>query len=126
MCGQSFHVVPSTGVMLRHGHTKSCPPCAGSGLPPLGADVGASVSPRFLDVAICQLPASSSAASFYLALYKLVKRIPKSARHRASIIFAKCFQDVVSMGDLPSWKRLLSFPPYKPQSSITNRPSPSS
>jgi len=40
VCGLVFHVIPSTGVLRRHGHGGMCPPCAGSGVLPAGsADV---------------------------------------------------------------------------------------
>jgi len=41
--------------------------------------------------------------------FKLVKRIPRSARHKAAIVLESCLRDVINVGSLPHWDRLFNF-----------------
>ena len=122
VCGLIFHLVSSTGVLWRHGHGGSCPPCVGSGLPPVGAPRQAApqMSPGVLDVAICHSPHSPSSShsssdsdvnsfDFPEVPARVVKRIPRACRPMAAAVFERCLRDVVFVGGTASWNRLLSF-----------------
>ena len=120
-CGLLFRLVPSTGVLYRHGHSASFPPCIGSGRRPVGAlpnDIMLN-NPDVLDEGMCQSPGSPSVEDSSESLpafdwssqhTRLVKRIPKADRAKAGRVFESCLKGVVGVGTLASWKRLLSFP----------------
>jgi len=59
VCGLVFHIVPSTGVLRRHGFGGSLPPCVGSGLLPMGNFHDGDASVVDLDIGMCYSPASS-------------------------------------------------------------------
>jgi len=71
-----------------------------------------------LDVGMWCSPASSSLSesvidesieSFQCLQHhdvNMVKRIPRSARHKAAIVFESCLRDVINVGSLPHWDRL--------------------
>jgi len=100
-----------------------CPPCAGSGVIPAGSTNIPSDFRELLNTAICGSPRSEDSSdsddmpkppameafSFPTNPLRLIKRIPCAARHRAAIAFEKCLLDVVSIGGLPPWQRLLAF-----------------
>jgi len=124
VCIIVFHVVQSSGVLRRHRHGGMCPPCAGSGITPAGFTNMPSYFEEVLNTAICNsLGSQNSFISDDLPMLQVtyvfsfpanpprsIKRIPRAARNRAAIAFDKCLTDVVSIGGLPAWWRLLSFP----------------
>jgi len=100
-----------------------CPPCAGSGVLPAGSTKPSDFR-ELLNTAICGSPRSEdSSDSDYMPTLpateaflfptnppRLIKRIPRAARHWAAIAFEKCLWDVVSSGELEPWRKLLAFP----------------
>jgi len=60
VCGLVFHVVPSTGVLHRHGFRGSFPLCVSSGLLPMGNSHDEDPGVVDLDVVLCCSPASST------------------------------------------------------------------
>ena len=122
VCGLVYHLVPSTGCLHRHGYSASYPACSGTGKLPIGAasDGATGAAPDALDEAMCCSPASpsdsdsasdDSSPSFTMTppTFKIIKRIPRPARHRAGMIFESCLKDVVRLGTLASWRRLFNF-----------------
>lgn len=127
ICGLVFRVVPSSGVLRRHGNVGSGPPCPGSGLLPgdssqVGSTQAGSALDRsgLLDEGMCHSPGSMSSAessddtsevfSISPASARLVKHIPRAARYRAAVVFESCLRDVSAVGSLASWERLFRFP----------------
>jgi len=107
--GLIFHAVPSSGVLRKHGHGGSCPPCVGLGVPPMGATVPiiAAASHSLLDRRMClslfsNIPASPDGDGdifdFPKITGKLLKRIPNACRRRAALAFEKCLRLVISNG----------------------------
>jgi len=119
-CGLVFYLVPSSGVLRRHGFGGSFPPCEGAGVLPSsnsGDDAG---SVDDFDMGMCSSPSSAlssesnsieSSESFPISSpsFKLVKRIPRSARHKAATVFESCLRDVINVGSLSHWERLFGF-----------------
>jgi len=120
-CGLIFHLVSSSGVLHRHGFTSTNPPCAGSGQLPAGVSeaVDILVNMNILDEGMCVSPNSHSGSDMSLndpyepfaipsPPFNIIKRIPRAVRHKASVVFQSCLEDVIQSGSLANWKRLLS------------------
>jgi len=113
VCGLVFHIVPSTGVLRRHGFGGSFPPCVGSGLLPMSISHDGDSS--VVDVGMCSSLSESaineSIESFPMSppSVKFIERITRSARHKAAIVFESCLRDVINVGSLPHWDHLFNF-----------------
>jgi len=116
-------VVSSTGVLQKHGWSDSHPPCTGPGK--LHLRVAIPVAPAILDELGSQIGASVvvPCVSYHLEEFEfiaprgtLLKRIPKGARQRASIVFEGCIRRILADGiNLELWKRLFLFPAFSTQ-----------
>ena len=113
---------PSSGALRRRGNIGSGPPCSSSGLPAIGglpAQSGPDTLGVLNDGRSCSLASSclaqsgenSSSVPFSISPppVKLVTHIPKAARLRGAAMFESCLRDVVRVGSLASWNRLLRF-----------------
>ncbi len=119
VCGATFRLVESSGVLRKHGHNRSNPPCLGSGRPPTLVSVSSSsgsTSPP------CPLPRPSTlrpAFDFHHPSRALLKRIPRGARLRAATVFEERVRRIINKPeDVPCWIRLLEFVAYLVQSDL--------
>src|SRR5258708_20887927 len=107
VCDQVFTLVPSSGVLRRHGYGGSYPPCPGSGQLPVGGSPSHDSS-GVLDDGMCCSPDTSmfpdsvldtSQEIFSISPIEvnLIKHIPRAARQRAAIVFESCLLDITSV-----------------------------
>src|SRR5258708_5335297 len=121
VCGNTFRVVASTGVLRKHGWGNSNPACIGSGKPPVGVpqplpEALLNDSRDLFDSSTSgQLPCSSvkAAPPFAFVSFKgvILKRLPKGTRAFAATVFNSCIRQLLSDGSNPTrWQRLFQFP----------------
>ena len=110
VCGATFRLVESSGVLRKHGHNRSNPPCLGSGRPPTLASVSSSSGST---TPPCPLPPPSTlrpAFDFHRPSRAPLKRIPRGARLRAATVFEERVRGVINKPeDVPCWIKLLEF-----------------
>jgi len=41
--------------------------------------------------------------------FSIIKRIPRAARHKATVVFTSCLRDVNNNGSTANWEHLLNF-----------------
>jgi len=121
VCGSTFRLVASTGVLRKHGFGSSHPARVGSGILTLAcghAPTNSSLSSTFNisnSSSSSQLPSGhdcdSTPFNFVGFNGVILKRLPKSARAFVAVVFQRCLSQLLSDGLSPSrWLRLFQFP----------------
>ena len=110
VCGASFRLVESSGVLRKHGHNRSNPPCLGSGRPSSLASTSTSSGSTTLP---CSLPSPAPLPptfDFHRPSRAPLKRIPRGARLRAATVYKERARGVINKPeDVSCWARLLNF-----------------
>ena len=117
VCGALFKLVPSSGVLRRHGHGHGRPPCQGSGAPPATQPPPPSLdntSGDLFEDSLSSLTTPSTitppALDFRRPPRATLKRIPRGARQGAARLFEKRLNAVSRRpDDRGAWRDLLQF-----------------